>query len=385
MSKENAIFDDIEGLMIEDARKIYSQTVLDHFNNPRNLGEMKDADSFNAMSGICGDTIAIYVGIENGAVSRISFLTNGCGPTIACQGAEDRGRDEDYRRGRHRVPGRFAGREHALCGPRCQYSAEHPFQGIVNRMTVWRRLIDILGPTCADAVIDDVRIGLGYTAIRLDDGRTGVAYTMGKQNLKGCSAFVGKRPLAGRPAPDLVQYLGSGNLVESSLGLATANAAAGIPASLSLKGDVLDAVEVRATDRVAMVGFFGPLVAGLKGRVTALDIFEERTDLAEDLKPASSAIQALRDADIAIITSTAIINRTVDDLLEAAARCREVILLGPSTPLVPEAFEGTPVSVLSGVTVHDSPGLLRVISEGGGTRLFGPFVTKWNIQVRSGA
>ena len=87
MSKENAIFDDIEGLMIEDARKIYSQTVLDHFNNPRNLGEMKDADSFNAMSGICGDTIAIYVGIENGAVSRISFLTNGCGPTIACSSA----------------------------------------------------------------------------------------------------------------------------------------------------------------------------------------------------------------------------------------------------------------------------------------------------------
>ena len=88
---------------------------------------------------------------------------------------------------------------------------------------------------------------------------------------------------------------------------------------------------------------------------------------------------------MALITSTTIINDTVDELLEAARDCRELVLLGPSTPLIAEAFEGTAVTWLSGITVDDADGLLRVVSEGGGTRFFRPFVTKWNIPLRHDA
>ncbi len=48
---------------------------------------MENPDCFNAMSGICGDTIGIFVGLENNTINRISFTTNGCGPTIACSSA----------------------------------------------------------------------------------------------------------------------------------------------------------------------------------------------------------------------------------------------------------------------------------------------------------
>jgi nitrogen fixation protein NifU and related proteins len=87
MSRENEIFDDIEGMVLEDARKTFSQTVIDHFLNPRNLGVLEKPDCFNAMSGMCGDTIGIYVGLEERKIARISFVTNGCGPTIACSSA----------------------------------------------------------------------------------------------------------------------------------------------------------------------------------------------------------------------------------------------------------------------------------------------------------
>lgn len=87
MTKEDEVFDDMEGMVLEDARKKYSQVVIDHFLNPRNAGIMDDADCFNAMSGICGDTIGIYVGVTNETISRITFVTNGCGPTIACSSA----------------------------------------------------------------------------------------------------------------------------------------------------------------------------------------------------------------------------------------------------------------------------------------------------------
>ena len=231
-------------------------------------------------------------------------------------------------------------------------------------------------------MVREVRIGLGYTAVQLDDDRTGVAYTLGRDSFSGCSAFTGKRPLAGRPAMELLAYLSSDSLVESALGLATANAIANGTASHCVTGDVLKAVELFSTDSVAMVGFFSPLVAGLQDRVAELEIFEEHSGSLAHLRPSSEAASVIPGCDVAFITSTTIINDTVDELLEAARNCRETILLGPSTPLIPEAFERTAVTWLSGISVDDSDGLLRLVSEGGGTRFFKPFVSKWNIRLR---
>lgn len=87
MSRENEVFDDIEGIVLAEARKIYSARVIDHFLNPRNIGQLKNADSFSALTGICGDTIGIYIGFDNEKIAHISFITDGCGPTIACSSA----------------------------------------------------------------------------------------------------------------------------------------------------------------------------------------------------------------------------------------------------------------------------------------------------------
>jgi nitrogen fixation protein NifU and related proteins len=87
MRSEDDIFDDIEGLVLKDAAKLYSPIVIDHFNNPRNFGSLDDADAYTFMSGMCGDTIGIFVNTAGPTISRIGFVTNGCGPTIACASA----------------------------------------------------------------------------------------------------------------------------------------------------------------------------------------------------------------------------------------------------------------------------------------------------------
>ncbi len=200
--------------------------------------------------------------------------------------------------------------------------------------------------------------------------------------MTGCTAFGGRRPIAGSHACEVLRYLDSDGLVESSVGLATANALSnGVP-SQGVTGDVLKSVELLPTDTVAMVGFFAPLVAELQDRVAEVQIFEEHSGALPHLRSASEAVSAIPKCDVALITSTTIINGTVDALLESAQGCREVVLLGPSTPLLAEAFEGTAVTWLSGIAVEDADGLLRLVSEGGGTRLFRPFVTKWNLPVR---
>jgi nitrogen fixation NifU-like protein len=76
-------FDDLQELILEDARKVYSETTIDHFMNPRNLGDMDDADGFGRVSGSCGDTMEIWLKVRNGAIAEATFMTDGCGSSIA--------------------------------------------------------------------------------------------------------------------------------------------------------------------------------------------------------------------------------------------------------------------------------------------------------------
>lgn len=229
---------------------------------------------------------------------------------------------------------------------------------------------------------EEVLIGLGYTAVKLADGRTGVAYTFRENAVSGCSVFMGSRPLAGKPVTDLVRFLDSADRIEAAVGLAAANAAVNVTPPQALAGDVLDAVSLRDSDRVGMVGFFGPLIPHLKAKVHSLDIFEENVDKSTDLLPAAEALNRLPHCDLAIISATTIINHSIDNLLDAAQNCRHVIILGSSTPLLPQVFKETPVTCLSGIEITDPAGIMRVIAEGGGTRFFKPFARKWNISLR---
>jgi nitrogen fixation NifU-like protein len=75
--------DDFQALVMADARKIYSETVIDHAMNPRNLGEMADADGFARVTGPCGDTMEIWLKVMDGIIIQATFYTDGCGTSIA--------------------------------------------------------------------------------------------------------------------------------------------------------------------------------------------------------------------------------------------------------------------------------------------------------------
>ncbi|OPY75750.1 MAG: NifU-like protein [Syntrophorhabdus sp. PtaU1.Bin153] len=62
----------------------YSDTVMDHFMNPRNMGEIEDADAVGeAGSPVCGDVMRLYLKIEDDRIVDIKFKTFGCGAAIA--------------------------------------------------------------------------------------------------------------------------------------------------------------------------------------------------------------------------------------------------------------------------------------------------------------
>ena len=62
----------------------YTDVVIDHFTNPRNMGEIADADGIGEVGNVrCGDVMKIYLKIENGIISDVKFKTFGCAAAIA--------------------------------------------------------------------------------------------------------------------------------------------------------------------------------------------------------------------------------------------------------------------------------------------------------------
>jgi len=76
-------FNELQELILGDARKVYSETVIDHAMNPRNLGNLEDADGFARVTGPCGDTMEIWLKVKDGTIAQAAFYTDGCGTSIA--------------------------------------------------------------------------------------------------------------------------------------------------------------------------------------------------------------------------------------------------------------------------------------------------------------
>jgi nitrogen fixation NifU-like protein len=62
----------------------YSAKVIDHFTNPRNVGEIKDADGVGEIGNpVCGDIMKLYIKVKDGRIVDVKFKTFGCGAAIA--------------------------------------------------------------------------------------------------------------------------------------------------------------------------------------------------------------------------------------------------------------------------------------------------------------
>lgn len=202
-----------------------------------------------------------------------------------------------------------------------------------------------------------------FCAVMLDDGGVGVANlcrdVCGRPSRRSWCSL----PEPGTSAADALATLSSPE--RSAVGLATANALAnrfaggpnescgnaswydtGRWRQASVGNDILDVVELRPDDHVGMVGCFSPMVDRIRQRVQRLCIFERGQCLVGDLLPEDQAAALLPRCSVALITATALIDGTIDELLTAAQDCREVVLLG----LLKEAKVSTTPGIAFGPT-----------------------------------
>lgn len=237
--------------------------------------------------------------------------------------------------------------------------------------------------------IDDVRVGVFYTAVQLSEGHVGVAFTpRGLTDSVCCPQSAAEAPpagrMAGRNAWALAEYAQSPVSLRRAVGVATLNALSALAlaryeipdAHLRPGVDALDAAEVQPEDRVALVGAFIPFIKALRGHVSALCVIDKHPEaLKPDEKhlwrPLEQASGALAEASVVIITGSTLVEGGTDELLEPARGARRVVMAGPTASPWPPTFFARGVDVLGGIRVTDGPKLLQIVSQGGSGYFFG--------------
>ena len=246
--------------------------------------------------------------------------------------------------------------------------------------TIFINLYERILPEAENFKVADLRIGLGYIGVRLDNDSTGIAAVLFDALPHGCTIMPQAGNFAGSPAADLLKFLVDGkNPLEIAIGLACANALIGTSsADCADDKEATTYFNLKPGEKVAMVGLFAPLVERIRATGAILTVIEKNPQRLELLSPEAKQ-QALKDCDVAIITATSLLNNTFEDTVNLLGMPRSVALLGPSTPLVPEIFCDTPVTHLGGAVVADSAKVLQIISEGGGTPALRPYLRFVNI------
>lgn len=225
--------------------------------------------------------------------------------------------------------------------------------------------------------VSDLRIGLGYTVVQLDSGKTGLAATLRYDLPRGCSLLSDAGGYIGINAYKAAQLLTKPNPLEAGIGLATINAIAnqGIKSNAPAP---LESLAINSSDKVGMVGYFEPMIEPIREVSSELYIFERESSSDDSIYPDWAINSLLPTCDISIISSTTLINGTIDHILNLASG--KIALLGPSTPFVPDLRKHG-VSYLFGSIVISPKEVMEIVSQGGGTRNFGDSIKKINLGI----
>ncbi|NMA12861.1 MAG: DUF364 domain-containing protein [Chloroflexi bacterium] len=230
------------------------------------------------------------------------------------------------------------------------------------------RLIDHAISKADDRKIKDIRAGLAYTAVMLDDNSCGLAYTFRNELDCICGVINEAGSIIGRSASEIIPWLNSKNLLAASMGLATINAILNISSDRWEEGNIITDLKVAPTDTFGMVGNFRPILNVIKNKINNIYVFERHPEKDLSLYSMDDIPTHLSKCNLVVVTATSIINHTIDEVLSYCSGAQEVYLVGPSCPMSPEIFGDYNVTILAGDVVTSPERTLQIVSQGGGTR-----------------
>jgi uncharacterized protein (DUF4213/DUF364 family) len=220
-------------------------------------------------------------------------------------------------------------------------------------------LDDLLSTLHNDAPVHSMLVGAHWTVVC--SRHCGMAATLMADHPHGHAAVREVGHLHTKTARELAEYAYSDNLLEASIGVAAINSLLEVDESRAVEINAGEVLKENGRNRnVVLVGHF-PFIPKLRPAVGQLWVIEQRP--AEGEYPAESAADLIPQANVVAITSSTLINHTLDGLLALCHPEVLVMMLGPSTPLSSVLFSHG-VTILSGVSVVDEAAALRTIGQG---------------------
>ncbi|MGI6721177.1 MAG: Rossmann-like domain-containing protein [Anaerovoracaceae bacterium] len=202
--------------------------------------------------------------------------------------------------------------------------------------------------------IKRLQVGLALIAVELDDGKIGVTHVPREEIPMGTTSFpyAGEK-VEGMEAKVIAKWIiNDMDPVSNAVGgavLCAASRAFSIPDEGS--PETIYGLNLHKKDHIGMVGFMPNLIRKFQEECDKVIVFDNGQPNGGDPKiyPTAQQDELLPGCDIVIITGTAVANGTVDHLLSICGNARNIIIAGPSTPMIPGGWIGTPVTHLAGV------------------------------------
>jgi uncharacterized protein (DUF4213/DUF364 family) len=214
-----------------------------------------------------------------------------------------------------------------------------------------------------DVPVRSVLVGAHWTVVC--SRYCGMAATLMSSHPHGHKQVRDVGQLHQKRARELADLALSSELMEASIGMAAINSLLEVDESLAVEINASEVLVNRGHGKnVALVGHF-PFIQNLRPVVENLWVLEQHP--TDDEYPPEAAPDLIPKADIVAITSSTLINHTLDGLLSLCPPQATVMLLGPSTPLSPVLFEHG-ATIISGTRVIDEAAVLRTVSQGASFR-----------------
>jgi uncharacterized protein (DUF4213/DUF364 family) len=232
--------------------------------------------------------------------------------------------------------------------------------------------------------VDDLVIGIFFTGVKLSAGHAGCAFTpIGEvPEAVCCPTSAARMPqagdLEGRPVSEILNYSLDPNVLKSAIGVATLNALSQLiietddrPEYQIVKEvDGFDLLKIQPEETLSLIGAFGPYIRRLKMMGNPLFIIEKnpqalRSDEMKYFKSESEMPSALKKSDVVIITGTAIVNHTIDNILSFITNGQRTAIIGPTASMIPDAFFKRGVHVMAGVRITEPDLMIKILKQGG--------------------
>jgi len=201
--------------------------------------------------------------------------------------------------------------------------------------------------------VRDLVVGVSLIACELDSGDVGISYVLRDELPNGCSAFPYAQQVIGRPAAEIAGWsLSGGDDLQRGIASAVLSAASrGHDIPDEDKNGPPFGLDITRKDTVGMVGLIPPIAAQLKKLAGRLIVFDKGLSLhgGDDmLSDGSHMPELLPECDAVVFSGTTTTNRSIDSLLAMCTGARDVVLVGPSTPMFPAGWTDTRVTRLAG-------------------------------------